>query len=63
MGEDRRVEFDFALNQKVGIPALNTTGRVLAMSISGDGKTYQIRYWWEGDARTVWLYADEIDRI
>jgi hypothetical protein len=32
------------------------------MSIGQDGLNYRVRYWWNGDAHSVWLFGDELTK-
>jgi hypothetical protein len=52
----------FNLHQKVKILELNLIGRVRAIYIESDGITYSVRYFKDGDAKSAYFYADELEK-
>lgn len=50
----------FSLKDHVWVIPLQIPGRVVSIQIDKEGDMYQVRYWWEGGANTVWMYPDEI---
>lgn len=53
----------FPLNSVVLIKELERRGRVLAIYQSDTGTQYQIRYFWEGEAKIVYFYLDELESV
>ncbi len=50
------VMLDFALNDQVHIDGLwDLTGRVVAISISPGGVSYEVSWWSEREYRTAWF--------
>ena len=60
---NRSPNFQYACGDTVSVKPLETHGRVISLNYGQDGETYQIRYWWNGDAKTIWLYPDEIELV
>lgn len=52
--------FTYKLNDTVCIVPLETNGRVIALYFCEDGPQYKVRYFYEGQARMEYFYADEI---
>ena len=48
------------LHDRVRITELETNGIVVGIYISETGTQYQVRYFYNGDAKTVYFYADEL---
>ena len=43
------------------IKELKTTGRVKAIYEDSTGVQFYVRYFWNGEAKTVYFYADELE--
>ena len=55
------IEFDFKLGERVKILELeNRLGRVVAVTHDHEGVCYKVRYFQNGEVKTVYLYADEL---
>jgi hypothetical protein len=52
---------EFVVHQRVGIRELKMDGIVLALFLDGGGWQYQVRYFWNGEAKTVYFFGWEID--
>ena len=48
------------LHDRIYITELETKGRVVGIYVSQTGTQYQVRYFYNGDAKTVYFYQDEI---
>ena len=57
-----RVEFDFHLQQRVTILALDLPGIVTACLIGPDGKEYRVVYWSDGSRKSEWLLPFELGK-
>lgn len=53
----------FSLNSKVLIKELERKGRVVAIYHSDLGTQYHVRYFWDGDAKTVYFFPDELEAV
>ena len=51
----------FNLKDKVQITELERPGRVLAIYVSDTGIQYQVRYFDNEEAKTVYFYEDELE--
>ena len=51
----------FALRQKIWIEPLKRAGHVIAIYISETGAQYQVRYFDNSEAKTVYFYPDELE--
>lgn len=47
----------------VRIVELKVTGRVIGMFEDGSGKQFNVRYFWNGEPRTVYFFSDEIELL
>ena len=54
---------NFKLNDKVRIGELETNGRVIGVYLSDTGYQYQVRYFYNGEAKTVYFFGDEIEAL
>lgn len=53
----------FKLHQKVTILELKRPGRVTAILRDNDGTTFRVRYFFDGVARDVYFYPDELKSL
>lgn len=51
----------FDLHDRVRITQLETDGRVVGIYVSEVGTQYNVRYFFNGDARTVYFFPDELE--
>jgi hypothetical protein len=49
------------LFQRVWIPELSTRGVVMAVHEDGAGKSYKVRYFFNGDERMVYFFSWELE--
>ena len=55
--------FKFQLGDRVRIVELKTAGRVMAQFCDGLGTQYNVRYFWNGEAKTVYFYEEELEKV
>ena len=55
------IETKFDYMQRVWIRELSREGTVVGIFRDGDGVQYRVRYFWDGDAKSVYFFADELD--
>lgn len=55
-------KLEFALGQKVLLREVQRPGKVEAITIDFLGITYRIGYWDNGDRKTVWVPADDLEQ-
>lgn len=53
-------DFPFRLRDKVKIPELEKTGRIVAIFITEKGVRYEVRYFDNAAAKEVYFYEDEL---
>lgn len=53
-------EFAYALHDKVKITELESNGRVTALYVCNEGVQYRVRYFYNGEAKNEYFFADEI---
>lgn len=53
----------FKIKDRVHIEQLNCNGRILTIWITKFGTQYEVRYFYNGDAKNVYFYEDEITLI
>jgi hypothetical protein len=51
------------LRDAVRIVELNRIGRVVAIYEDSTGVQFSVRYFWDGEAKTVYFFADELVKI
>jgi hypothetical protein len=56
-------KFIFNIKDKVKIKELDIKGRVCGIYLSEDEISYQIRYIYNGDPKTVYFYDDKLELI
>lgn len=56
-------ELPFTVFDYVNIDALNITGRIMEIKISGHDIYFTVEYWWEGSIRVVQLLSDEMTKV
>ncbi len=54
------IDVKYKLLDTVSIIPLNTLGRVISISISDVGIQYQVRHFYNGEARSPFFFEDEI---
>lgn len=52
---------EFKLKDKVIIKELDWKGRIRAIFISEEGTQYKVRYFYEGSAKEIYFFADELE--
>ena len=52
---------EFELGQRVRIVELECTGRVMSIWIGEVGTQFKVRYFWSGEAKEVYFFADELN--
>ena len=55
-----KVDFEFALLDSVRIVPIGISGVVDSLCIDSAGTQYRVAYWYNGERKTTWMYADEI---
>jgi hypothetical protein len=55
------VEFQFDIGQEVKVTPIRMMGVIDSLSLDNNGKQYRVVYWNDGDRRSVWMYAWEIE--
>jgi len=58
-----KIEYDFSRHDIVSIKDIDTKGRVISLISSVDGKQYLVKYWNNGELKTVWLYEWEMEIV
>ena len=53
--------FDFALKDRVKVIAISVIGTVDGLMATNDGTQYRTLYWINGDRKSQWLYAEELE--
>jgi hypothetical protein len=61
MESARTEHFKFDLNQRVLVSEIQRPGRVISLIIDNLGVQYQVALWDNGERKTVWLMADELE--
>lgn len=56
-----KVDFDYAVGAPVMLKELGRPGIVRGLNFDGKQRTYQTTYWHEGQRRSEWLPADELE--
>ena len=56
-----KIETKFDIHDRVRIAELERTGRVISLWIIPKGIEYQVRYFDNGEARTVYFFEDELE--
>lgn len=51
----------FAIAQKVKVKELNRPGVVISIHITKGGPRYEVRYFWDGEAKQVYFFDWEIE--
>lgn len=51
----------FVVMQRVGIRELKMDGIILALFLNEAGWQYNVRYFWNGEAKTVYFFDWELD--
>ena len=54
------MDLKFRLHQRVMIKEIERPGIVKQINIADGGIQYEVRYFWDGEVKTVWFYADEL---
>jgi hypothetical protein len=57
----RTEHFKFNLSDKVIVKEVQRPGRVESLMIDFLGPQYRVAYWDNGERKTVWLNADELE--
>jgi len=52
----------YDLLSEVCIKQLETTGRVIGIYLSETSLQYRVRYFYNGEAKTVYFFADELSQ-
>lgn len=50
----------YKLGDTVMITELSLSGRVKRIQIEESGIIYEVRYFWNAEAKSVWFYEDEL---
>ncbi len=56
-----KVLLDYEINDKVCIKELERPGRVVSVWVTCTGVKYEVRYFQEGNAKTVYFFGDELE--
>jgi len=56
------ISVDYALNDRVRISELECDGRVTAIYVTVSGVQYNVRYFWDGTAKGVDFFGDELTK-
>lgn len=51
------------IKDTVRIIELRVVGRIVAIYEDSTGQQFNVRYFWNGEAKTVYFYADEIRKV
>jgi hypothetical protein len=54
---------DLKLQDAVTIVALKTIGRVISILEDSSGFQFNVRYFWNGEAKSVYFFSDELAKI
>jgi len=54
------MSFLFGIDDKVKILPLDLKGKVLSILVTKHGVEYQVRYFWNSEAKEVFFAADEL---
>lgn len=57
----RTEHFKFNLEDKVIVKEVQRPGTIEALTIDFLGPNYRVAYWDNGERKTVWLKADELE--
>jgi len=57
------IKFVYSRGDKVWIPELKINGRVKSVWIGDAGVQYNVRYFHDGKADTVYFYEDELETL
>ena len=57
-----KINLEFNIRDKVKIIELNVKGRVISIWITEQGIKYEVRYFDEEKAKTVYFYSDELEK-
>lgn len=63
MSKNITYQFDFEIQGKVKIIPLNIIGVVVSLWIGNSGIQYEVRYFDNAEARTVYFYSDELECV
>lgn len=55
------VVFQFRLRQIVKVKELSRPGIVTGCLVDHDGISYRVAYWNNGDRKSEWLFAEELE--
>lgn len=56
------VNFEYSLGEPVKIIALEgMIGRIDSLELDNNGKMYRVVYWFNGDRKSAWSYANELE--
>lgn len=55
--------FEFDLKAGVRIKPLKREGKIISICITEQGEKYEVRYFDNAEAKTVYFYADELERL
>jgi len=58
-----KIETVYNINDCVSIVELERKGRIVSIFITATGMQYSVRYFWNGEANTVYFYEEEIEKI
>lgn len=56
------IEIKFDIHEEVQIEELNSKGTVVAVYISDTGIQYNVRYFYNGEAKTVYFFEKELTK-
>jgi hypothetical protein len=56
----KQINIEFELGDQVSIKELNRKGKILSIWINKTGTLYEVRYFDNAEAKTVYFYADEL---
>jgi len=57
------MDFQFKIKDKVQVVPLSARGTVTALFVCEDGTQYRVRYFYEGNVRSEYFYADELQGV
>ena len=55
------IHYAHSRGDRVRILELEHIGWIDALMVDEDGQNYRVRYWWDGDIKSIWLRACEIE--
>lgn len=58
-----KIEIKFDINDKVKITPLNCKGIIQSIWITEKGIKYEVRYFDKAEAKNIYFYAEELERI